>query len=305
MITLYISLLNFNGADDTKNCLASLNKLQIHKDVDLHVIVVDNGSKDVLKLNTALYNNLSLTLLRNDVNKGFSGGHNDAMSYALAEHADYLMLLNNDTTVHPSLVTELLATITTDKTIGAVVPKIYFTKDQEYHHDRYQESERGKVLWYAGGSIDWDNVLGKHRGVDEVDHGQYDNVESTEFATGCCLLLRKEVLDTVGMFDTRYFLYFEDADLCMRITAAGFRIMFAPKGVVWHDNAKSGGGSGSVLQDYFTTRNRLLFGFTYASSRTKFALLRESGRLLINGRTWQKRGITDFFLRKFGKGSFA
>jgi GT2 family glycosyltransferase len=143
-----------------------------------------------------------------------------------------------------------------------------------------------------------------HVGVDEVDSGQFDAITETAFATGCCLLVRSSVIKKIGMFDTRYFLYYEDADLSMRLKNAGYLLGFVPTSIIWHDNAKSAGGSGSVLQDYFTTRNRLLFGFTYASFRTKFALVREGMRFLRTGREWQKKGVKDFFIHKFGRGSF-
>lgn len=303
MISVYISILNFNGAEDTKKCLTSLNSIK-QDSLKIQVVVLDNGSKEDLMLTPSHYKNLSLTLLRNEENKGFSGGHNDVIALALSAQADYILLLNNDTTVDPHFLLSLVHEAEKSEKGGAFVPKIYFTKGEEYHHDRYKDSERGKVLWYAGGVIDWNNIIGKHIGVDEVDVGQFDKVSKTEFATGCCLLLKSNVMKKVGMFDTRYFLYYEDADLSMRIKKKGFSLIFVPKAVVWHGNAKSAGGSGSTLQDYYTTRNRLLFGFTYASARTKFALLREALRFLRTGRVWQKKGVTDFFRRKFGKGSF-
>ena len=80
--------------------------------------------------------------------------------------------------------------------------------------------------------------------------------------------------------------------------------MYQPKTMLWHKNAGSAGGSGSSLQDYYITRNRLMFGLKYASFKTKLALLKESARLLITGRHWQKKGISDFYLRRFGQGSY-
>jgi GT2 family glycosyltransferase len=153
--------------------------------------------------------------------------------------------------------------------------------------------------------MDWDNLIGKNLGVDEVDHGQFDVRAETELATGCCFLIRSEVLENVGMFDERYFLYYEDADLSERIKRAGYKIIYEPRAVLWHKNAESSGGSGSDLQDYYITRNRLLFGMTYANIRTRFALVRESLGLLIKGRKWQKRGILDYYFKIFGKGTFS
>ena len=98
-------------------------------------------------------------------------------------------------------------------------------------------------------------------------------------------------------------MYFEDTDLSQRLKLAGKKIVYDPSGVIWHKVAQSS-GIGSNLNDYFTTRNRMLFGMKYASFRTKIALLRESVRLLISGRKYQKQGIKDFYLGRFGKGSW-
>ena len=89
---------------------------------------------------------------------------------------------------------ELLKTFAEEKDCGIVSPKIYFAKGHEFHKDRYQESELGKVIWYAGGRIDWQNIIASHRGVDEVDKGQFDKLEKTGFASGCCAMLKRTVL---------------------------------------------------------------------------------------------------------------
>ena len=188
--------------------------------------------------------------------------------------------------------------------MAVVTPKIYFAKGHEYHKDKYKKEDLGKVFWYAGGYTDWDNVTSIHRGVDEVDHGQYDKIEEIQFATGCCMLLKKEVFEKVGLFDDRYFLYYEDADLNERIKRAGYKIYYVPTAILIHINAASSGGAGNSLQDYFITRNKILFGMTYAPLRTKLALIRESISLLRIGRPNQKLAIRDFYLHKFNKGTF-
>jgi GT2 family glycosyltransferase len=137
-----------------------------------------------------------------------------------------------------------------------------------------------------------------------VDKGQYEKVEQTDFASGCCEMIKREVLEKVGVFDERYFLYYEDNDLSQRAKKQGFKVFYQPKAILWHLNAGSTGGSGSILQDYYITRNRLLFGFKFASPRAKIALVRESLKLIFAGRPWQKKGALDFYLRRFGKGSY-
>ncbi len=298
-----ISLLNFNGLKNTLACLASLNNIKINN-FKLTIVVVNNLSKEEFDLKINSLGGIPLVVIKNSKNLGFSGGNNVAIKYALENGADYVLILNNDTYVDKNFLEELLKVGEQDNKVGILVPKIYFAPGFEYHKNRYSKDERGRVFWYAGGEMDWPNVIGIHRGVDEVDSGQYNKTEETEIATGCCVLVKKDVFENIGMFDDKYFLYYEDADLCLRAKMKGFKIMYVPKSIIWHKNAGSAGGTGSVLQDYYITRNRLLFGFRYAQYRSKFALFRESLSLLFRGRPWQKRGIIDFYLGRFGKGSY-
>lgn len=296
-----VSLLNFNGKQNTLDCLKSLGN--IRKDnFKLSILVVDNASTDG---SIESIKGDGVKLIENKKNLGFAGGHNVAIKCALESGADYVLILNNDTYVDENFVEKLLEVAEKDSRIGILAPKIYFAPEFEFHKDRYSQKERGRILWYAGGGIDWANIIGYHRGVDEVDKGQFDNIEGTELATGCCMMIKRDVFSKVGMFDDKYFLYYEDSDFSIRAKNKGFKIMYVPKSVIWHKNAGSAGGSGSKLQDYYITRNRLLFGIRYASIRAKFALFRESLRVLLTGRYWQKRGILDFYTGKLGKGSFA
>lgn len=300
---VFISILDYNGKKNTIKCLESLDKI-ITEGTDTTIIIIDNASKDALLEKELLTKNLPVKLITNTDNLGFAGGHNVGMQYAIDQGADFILLLNNDTEVDKDFLIELLKVVDTDKNIAAVGSKIYFARGHEFHMDRYREKDLGKVFWYAGGITDWNNVYGLHRGVDEVDNGQYDTTGETDFASGCSVLLSTKVLKEVGLFDDRYFLYYEDGDLQERIKRVGYKIFYAPKSVLWHINAASSGGSGSPLQDYYISRNRMLFGFLYAPVRTKFALLRESLRIMLTGRKWQKKGVIDFYLKKFGKGSY-
>lgn len=299
-----IIIVNYNGEKDTIECLDSVEDL-VSAEYSLSTIVVDNGSKDKFEVVEKKYDKINLTVLRSEDNLGFSGGNNLGINFALENQAEYILFLNNDTFVDKNLIKELLAVVESDKSIGIAAPKIYFAPGYEYHKSRYEKKESGRVIWYAGGIMDWKNVFGKHKGVDEVDNGQFDKVSETDFASGCCFLIKKEVIEKIGMFDEKYFLYYEENDLCQKIISAGFKIVYAPKAVLWHKNAQSSGGSGSALQDYYITRNRLLFGFRYAPLRSKVALMRESLRIFLKGRNWQKQGVVDFYFRKFGKGTYS
>lgn len=296
--------LNYNTDEDTHNLLTSLEKVHT-PGFTVEIFVVDNASKVPFAL-TSQEKKENIHLIHSEDNTGFAGGNNIGMKEALKRGADYILLVNNDTIVHPDMIKNMLEVLESDDAIGLVTPKIYFAKGHEFHIDRYKKEELGKVFWYAGGYTDWDNVKSVHRGVDEVDHGQYDKVEEVKFATGCCMLFKREVLEKVGLFDERYFLYYEDADLNERAQRAGYKIYYVPSAILVHVNAASSGGAGrgNLLQDYFITRNQMLFGMTYAPFRTKIALLRQSMRLFLAGRPKQKQAMKDFYMGKFGKGSY-
>lgn len=301
MKNVFISIIDFNGKENTIECLNAIDSMKI-ENFRLNVIVIDNASEIEFSLNKT-FRNFSLKLIRNKENLGFAGGNNVGIRYALEHGADYVLVLNNDTLVDKNLIEELLK-VTDYKNIGILAPKIYFAPGFEFHKNRYSKKDLGMVFWYAGGEMDWQNVIGHHRGVDEVDHGQYDDILETQFASGCCMFIKKAVFDKVGLFDNKYFLYYEDADFSERVKKADFKIAYVPKAALWHKNAGSAGGSGSKLQDYYITRNRLLFGVRYAPPRAKLALIKESFLIFFKGRYWQRRGVLDFYLNRFGKGSF-
>jgi len=324
---IYVVVLNWNRSDDTIKCVKSVMALRITS-YELNILIVDNGSSDdsiriVRNFQFPMVRQAlrpraqgrvahhpeqsrgisNFQLIKNKKNLGFAGGNNVGIKCALDNSADYVLILNNDTIVDKNLIESLLETAKKYPRAGAISPKIYFAKDYEFHKDRYEKSELGKVIWYAGGGIDWKNVYGLARGVDEVDRGQYDKLSETDFATGTCMLISRKALEKVGLFDEKYFMYYEDTDLSVRVNKAGFKVFYAPSATVWHKVAQSS-GIGSDLNDYFITRNRLLFGFRYASIRSRLAIVRESIKLLVLGRKWQKKGVVDFYFGKFGQGSW-
>lgn len=298
---VFIVILNYNGQDFILQCLDSVERLN-SKGLEIRTLVVDNASKDN-SVELIKTKHEEMEVLINEKNLGFAKGNNIGIKSALEKGADYILILNPDTIVDKDLVVQLIKSVESDHGIGVVGPKIYFVPGYEFHSARYKPNERGKVIWYAGGLIDWKNILASHRGVDEVDGGQYDKTVETDFVSGCGMLVKREVFEKIGLLDERYFLYWEDNDFCQRAKKAGFKLIYEPSAKMFHLNAGSS-SSGGPLQEYYLTRNRLLFGGSYASIRTKLALFRESLRLLISGRQWQKIGVRDFYLKRFGKGSW-
>jgi GT2 family glycosyltransferase len=185
-----------------------------------------------------------------------------------------------------------------------ICPKIYFSKGYEYHKDVYPRSELGNILWYGGGSIDWPNIHAFHRGTDEIDRGHFDHETQSDFCTGACVLISREVLETIGMFDENLFLYFEDTDLSVRAQRKGFQILFCPEAVIWHKNAGSSGGSGSALHEYYQTRNRIYFGLKHGSNRVRLTTLSFMLRTLFNSSTPRRKAALDIVTGNLGKETY-
>ena len=304
MKKIFLVVLNWNGARDTIECLNSIDQLRI-KDFKPYVVVVDNGSVDNSKevLGNIKLKNASYKLIENKENLGYAGGMNTGIKYAQNKRADFIMLLNNDVELHKDMLTELIKTAGNNPQAGIICPKIYFAKGYEFHKNKYRKNELGKVIWYAGGEIDWANAIGTNRGVDQVDKGQFDDRQETDFATGNCMFIKSEAIKDTSLFDEDYFMYLEDVDLCVRMGKLGWKVMYSPKALLWHKVARSS-AIGGDLNDYFIIRNRMIFGMRYAPLRTKIALVRQSIKLLRSGREWQRIAIKDYYKRNFGKGSW-
>lgn len=295
-----VIILHYKSEFDTRECLESL--LSRHpKDKMLQIIVVANlASESFCFFLKKEYPQIKV--IEEPENNGFAKGNNIGIKKALELGSNYLILLNNDTLISQGLIERLVTFAHKNPSTGLVSPKIYFAKGFEYHKDRYKEEERGKVIWYAGGSFDWRNIYAHHRGVDEVDKGQYDEVMDTDFTTGCCMLVKRAVVEKIGFLDEKYFLYFEDIDYSIRAKSCGFRIIYYPKAYLWHKNAVSAGPPGSPIHIYYQTRNRLYFGYKYSSLRTKKSLLLDSFKLLFKGGIYA-RAVKDYYLCRMERGS--
>jgi len=247
-----IIVLNWNGVRDTVECLESLKKITYP---NYEVIVVDNGSTgddaDVLEERFGDY----IHLIRNDENYGYAGGNNTGMRYALENSApEYVLLLNNDTTVAPCFLERMVEVAGGDDGTGIVGPKVY------YHAfpDR---------IWGAGGRVSMRTGRTFHIGMKETDRGQYDAGREVDYIPGCCLLVKAEVIKKVGLLDESYFCYWEETDYCFRAREAGYRSVYVPEAKIWHKaplklsvwDRGAAGGKVSGLYRYYLTRNSFKF----------------------------------------------
>lgn len=260
-----IITVNYNQYKLTVDFLDSLATVKNVDDLTVYIADVST-KKEVFKIDGYPMK----VILKSLPNNGYGFGINEGTKYFLKKGFDKFCAINNDVLFEKNFAVEAENGFKKTDIFGG---KIYYAPGYEYHK-KYRNKDIGKVLWYAGGINDWKNVGTKHRGVDEVDSKQYEKFEETDFITGCMLFFNKRVIERIGFWDEKYFLYYEDSDFCERAKKAGFKLFYNPKIVIWHKNAQSTGGSGSPLQQEYQRKNRLIFGLKYAPFRTKLYLIK-------------------------------
>lgn len=235
-----IIVLNWNGKEDTKQCLLSLQRLTYPH---AEIILIDNGSTDGSR---ELFRSEfpKIRLVETGINLGFAGGNNVGLRIALKEGFDFTLVLNNDTTVDPGLIEGFLEGFR-DEDVGIAGAKI-FRMDSPTQLDHLGGKWNEK-------KIDFDYV-----GYRAEESECFDQNLQLDYVCGAALMIRKEVLETVGLFDPRFFLFWEEADLCFRAKRAGYEISYCPKATVWHKVSASFVG-GKPHAAYFFERNKLLW----------------------------------------------
>lgn len=252
-----------------------IKSLANQKNDNFHLFAADLSDKKQEKLGK-IYNSFSkiakkITIITSK-NYGYAHGVNLGLKEAIKNGFLNFCVINNDVFFNNDFVDQVLLTLKNNP-YSISGGKIYYAKGFEYYKDRYQKKDLGHVLWYAGGFFDWRNVLTPHRGVDEIDRGQYNNFEEIEFVTGCLMIFDKKVVEKIGYWDESYFLYFEDADYCQRAIKKNIKIYYNPKIVIYHKNAQSTQGAGSLIHQKYQKKSRLKFGLKYAPFKTKIYLL--------------------------------
>ena len=244
---VHIIILTWNGKADTLECLISLQHLTY---ANARILVVDNASED--GTGEAVRNAFpGVEYLQNSSNLRFAGGNNAGIDYALHHGAEYVLLLNNDTIVEPEFLSHLIGIAAQRAAAGMFGPKIYY----------YHEPKR---IWFAGGKIAWWQGWLSHIGIREHDRGQYDEIREVDFLTGCCLMVKREVVERIGKLDERFFLYGEDVDWCLRATRAGFKLLYVPSATLWHKLSVSAGGHLSWFKNWNKLKSQLRLMGRYA-----------------------------------------
>jgi hypothetical protein len=236
-----IIILNWNNHEDTIECVESCLKLDYSP---YEIVIVDNASKDDSE-NILRKAFPCLKLIQTGANLGYAGGNNAGIRYALEKGSDFIWLLNNDTAVTPQALSVLVAHAETDPAIGMVGSKILSYSDPS-------------LLLSAGGTVNMRTGITEHLGFGCTDRGQFDKPMDTEYLTGCSLLVKRRVIENIGLMNEAYFLYFEETEWCVKAAKKGYKLRYAPESVVYHKESVSVRKI-KGLMFYYLTRNRLYF----------------------------------------------
>jgi len=233
-----IIIINYKNVEETIHCINSLKRVNYP---NYSIVVVDNNSNNgsVEKLRD-IFNN-DIFIIESYKNLGFAGGNNLGIRYALKFNPDYILLINNDTEVEPDFLSIMVNSFKEDSLIGMVSPKIMF----------YDKKDR---VWFGGGNISWLEFTGKHeKNPEKVNRKRY-----ITFATGCCILIKREVIERVGLLPEEYFMYFEDFDYSLQVQRSGYKILYEPAAVIYHKVGSSGGGNKSEFFVIQSTKSHLI-----------------------------------------------
>lgn len=276
-----IIIVNWNGKKFLKNLLDSVFK-QTYKSFDVYL--VDNGSID----ESSEYVKKTfpkIKIIQLDKNYGFAKGNNEGIKEAFKDKkVEYIVCLNNDTIVDKNWLRELIKTTEKKENIGAVQSKI-FLEDQ-------------KTIHSTGSLINWD-FSSSSRDFGKVS--QYSNEEGEiESAIGCSLLLKRKVLDRIGLYEEFYKSYKEDDEICLKIKKANFKVFYSPSSIVYHLHSKTFGRQ-SIEKIYLNERNRIFNLLTFGSfSQIIFSIFYTLRRYLRQKEELQKEKKNIYFkLRLF------
>ena len=237
---LAIIIVNWKQYDLTKKCLLSINKTKFN---NYKIILVDNESSEK-KLNVLLNDFNNLKVIQNKLNLGFGVANNQAITYALDKNYDYVMLLNNDTEVDQNFISPLINCIKNNNSIGGVQPLIM----------NYNKRDS---IWSAGGYIN------KFFGNTTTNKSLEKKLD-LDWITGCCMLLKTEVIEKTKLLDENFFAYYEDVDWSLRIKDLGYSLQLVETSLIYHhgsisSNNSTSEGRLSAYVHYLNFKNHIYF----------------------------------------------
>lgn len=236
---LAVVIVNYNGLQDTLECLDSLNRCD---DQNYTAIVVDNGSYDFC--DTQIHDVApDAIVIRNEKNLGWSGGNNVGIREAMRIGAKWIVLLNNDTRVSRYFVTRHLKTVERFPDLGIYGPII----------NEYEATSKQQTASCHYNPIGFEGFLQSQNILPVIQSEPV--LYPTDIVNGCCLFVSREVIEKIGEIDDLFFLIHEESDFCLRAQEAGCKLGILAEPLVWHKHSVSFQRAGKPLQRYYSTRN--------------------------------------------------
>ncbi len=235
-------VVNWNGGDQNLTCVASLLAEGL---AESEIVLVDNASVDGSH-ERVVERYPGVVLLRNTTNEGFGHGTNRGIEHALAAGAEVVLLVNNDLVLERGCLAGLVAGLDSDPALGIVGPRVLL-------------ASRPDQIWAAGGTLTFRTNLSQLRGHHQSDGPEYRQSVDVDYVAGCCLLVRREVLDQIGLLDGTYFAYHEDLDFCLTAKAAGWGVRCLGEFAALHDAHGSTGGGYNPRRKYMMGVNTVRF----------------------------------------------
>lgn len=250
-----VVILNWNGFQDTSECVDSLRKV-IYPDYE--IVVVDNAScgDEAQRLRDKY--GAHIHVIENDKNLLFAEGCNIGIRYALSRNGSYILLLNNDTVVDPKFIAEMVKVAESSDDIGVVGSKVFY-----YQHPDVLQSAGGKIRLCLF-AIDYFG--------DVKDAGQFDNVADRDFVSGMSFMIKRSLIENIGLLDPYYLFGYEDIDYCLRVKHAGYRTVYVPRSIVWH----KAGSSLARLKDFPETGGLIAKSKGFRDIKYRYHLLRKN-----------------------------
>ena len=271
---LTIIIVTYNSQNCIESCLQSIKKQKIQA----NILIIDNDSTDNTWKKLEKTKRANITLIKNKTNNGFAKTVNQGIKYAIENFNSFLfLLLNPDAVLADKCLENLIKEISSEKKIGLCSSII-------------KDPQNNKIIFQQG-QINWLKMSTTHSD---------QNQSKPDYLTGCCLLIKKAVIDKINGFDEYFFLYYEDADFCLRARQNDFHLKIISKAICFHQESQS---SNSNIKTYYLVKNGLIFFHKHFSLPIRLIYfwpifwLRFFYHILISHRKPVIKGLKDFYLR--------
>ena len=239
-----ILILNYNGEEIIHRCLESVFSIDYD---NYSVDVIDNGSTDnSIKIITESFHNVNLHKINK--NLGYARGYNYAFNQLRDEEFEYYLILNNDTIVIKNLLKNLLSNIKYYGPKNIYGPKICYTNTSK--------------LWFAGGTYNKFLGICRHIGIKEFEDNISYKTKKTDYITGCCMSIHKDIIDKLEGFEEFYTMYYEDVDLCHRALQYDTQCYVIEGSPIYHDVSYTIGNH-SIYKNYHMINSQMKFIYKF------------------------------------------